>query len=171
MAPHRKRTGQRFARMATAGVLLAAGITATMATSAHADSIGAFIGLPNPAIIWSQSQPYTWTSTTVHLSWQRDGNLVLYCNSDTSDPNKVLWATGTDYTNPVDIVFGGPYGLIAVRDDWDTVVKAGWQIAFEAPAGGINPGDYAYVQNDGNFVIYPKGGGHALWATGTNGKC
>jgi hypothetical protein len=35
---------------------------------------------------------------------------------------------------------------------------------------GVNPGDYAYVQNDGNFVIYAANG-RALWATGTNGKC
>jgi hypothetical protein len=165
-----RRPRHRLACMAAAGVLLAAGLTATMTTSADASSIGAFIGLPSPAIVWSQSQPYTWTSATVNLRWQRDGNLVLYCNSDTSDPNKVLWATGTDYVNPVDIVFGGPYGLIAVRDDWDTVINAGWQIAFEAPAGGVNPGDYAYVQNDGNFVIYAANG-RALWATGTNGKC
>jgi surface antigen len=42
-----------------------------------------------------------------------------------------------------------------------------WDPPPPTPTGG-HPGAYAVLQGDGNFVVYPAGGGTALWASYTN---
>jgi predicted lipoprotein with Yx(FWY)xxD motif len=42
-----------------------------------------------------------------------------------------------------------------------------WDLATQSPATHLVAGSYATFQTDGNFVVYPPGGGTAVWATGT----
>ncbi|MEU6171632.1 hypothetical protein ABZ832_06870 [Streptantibioticus parmotrematis] len=168
----------RMAVLAAAGLTLATGLTAATTHPAHADSLGERLALPDPGVVFDRDAPHSWASTTVHLDWQADANLVLYCNSNTAHPNKVLWASGTDQGSTftdmqIDFGDGGSSGVAAggiTIFEYETgPVLYGWYPVW-GPSSTA-PGDYAYVQNDGNFVIYPKGGGKALWATNTNGKC
>ncbi|MGD3105189.1 hypothetical protein [Streptomyces sp. YGL11-2] len=98
-------------------------------------------------------------SATVWLVFQEDGNLVIYRKRD----GKAIWNSGT-------------YG----KDAWTFDVAANGDVGIHprdvstwlwhtGTAG--NYGAYALLQDDGNFVVYRKGGGPktggALWATGT----
>jgi hypothetical protein len=144
--------------------------TTTQAAAPAAAPAGKLIDLPSPGVVFTTSQPHTWSSTTVHLAWQSDGNLVLSCNSNTSHPNMALWASNTSGNTNQQIDFGGggstPFGVgsidIYFNDVFGPVVT--WE------AGVTEPGDYAYVQNDGNFVVYSSSG-QPLWATGTENQC
>lgn len=148
----------RKAVAAAAAVAVTTGLTLGIAPAAQADSIGKYIDLSSGTVTFNQATPHTWASTTVHLNWQADGNLVLYCNGS----DKVLWATNTVYTGDFTnyLVFGG--GEIQI-DDPD--LSPIWH---ESGEDSVN--DYAYVQNDGNFVIYAPNG-TPEWATGTENKC
>ncbi len=152
------KASKRLGRNATVATLVASAVTFGLASSASADSVGYYIGLTSN-IVWSDATAHTWTSTSVHLVWQTDGNLVLYCN----DNGKVLWATNTYGQDDTHIEFsGGGITISALEGGASTLL---WW------AGGGNPNDYAYVQNDGNFVIYRPNGGGAEWATGTENRC
>ncbi|BFV61196.1 hypothetical protein KCMC57_up63000 [Kitasatospora sp. CMC57] len=92
------------------------------------------------------------------LTFQSDGNLVLYSVSDTQD--SPLWASGT-------------YGMGVTRMVWSQsgyikLVNSSGGIVCTIGALSPAPGGIARVQNDGNFVFYDTDG-DPTWASGTDG--
>lgn len=167
-APIRFRSAIRRGTTLLAAVLALGGYAIAAPGAASADSIGKYIALTG--VVMDDSTPHTWSSSSVHLVWQTDANLVLYCNNT----GKAIWASGTNYGTPVhqiDFGDGGNSGIapgpITIFDYELGPALYGWQPVWETDGA---PGDYAYVQNDGNFVVYASNG-KALWATGTNGRC
>jgi hypothetical protein len=132
-----------------------------------------------PPALWATG---TYGSDGYVAVMQGDGNFVLYGKN--SDP---LWASGT---------WGHAGSTLAVQTDGNLVVyepggHPGWASGTNLPAappgptacGLFNPGEGLVagqsetscdgrfslaMQTDGNLVLYEEG--HALWATGTNGK-
>lgn len=104
---------------------------------------------------WSTYRGYSWYSCDKRflLSFQADGNLVLYMGS------KALWAT---YTNSK-----GGYRTDMQTDGnlvvYNSANKALW---WSNTAG--NTGAYLVLQNDGNLVIYSSSR-RALWSSNTAG--
>lgn len=112
---------------------------------------------------------------------QADGNLVIY----PPDAGGPIWSSGTH---------GHPGSHLTIQDDGNVVIyqpdgHAIWATDTWLPTGPqatgssmqpgqvLNPGTavrspggrYTFVyQDDGNLVLYD--GGHALWASGTNGR-
>jgi hypothetical protein len=79
------------------------------------------------------------------LSYQGDGNLVLYDSSWNS-----LWASNTDNTDPGIAVMQGDGNFVVYDDQW---------FPHYASDTAGNNGAWIIVQNDGNIVIYEAGNG------------
>lgn len=96
-------------------------------------------------------------SAKAWLVMQFDGNMVLYRKRD----GAVLWNTRT----------AGKRDVRAwMQDDGNLVLTSGWTTPVASSRTFNNPGAFAQLQDDGNFVIYRDGGanlGDALWSTGT----
>ncbi|WP_328299965.1 hypothetical protein OG389_20770 [Streptomyces sp. NBC_00435] len=109
--------------------------------------------------------PGNWgQSATVWMVLQKDNNLVIYRKSD----GKAIWSSGTyGAKSRVDLTMDPKGDLILRERDRENTLR--WHTG---TAG--NKGAYALLQDDGNFVVYKKGGGPgkggALWATGTYNK-
>lgn len=86
------------------------------------------------------------------LSYQGDGNLVLYHNG--VGP---IWASDTAGTSA---------GRALMQADGNFVIYDGSGAPVWHTGTPDNPGAYLVVQNDGNVVLYSAGGG-VLWHTGT----
>ncbi|MFE7660944.1 hypothetical protein [Streptomyces celluloflavus] len=103
-------------------------------------------------VSWAQS-------ATVWLVFQDDGDLVIYRKRD----GKAIWNSGTS---------GKGAWTLGMEPDGDLGIRPpdGSEWLWHTGTAG-NPGAYALLQDDGNFVVYRKGGGPAsggaLWATGT----
>ncbi|MFJ3200119.1 hypothetical protein [Streptomyces sp. NPDC086989] len=101
-------------------------------------------------------------SASVWMVIQPDNNLVIYRKSD----GKAIWNSGTYwakyYTMELSIADDGNLRL----RDWFSPYTVAWNAGT-----GNNPGAYALLQDDGNFVVYKADGGPgkggALWASGT----
>jgi hypothetical protein len=171
--------------MTTAGVLAAAaasllGLFTTAPSAAAATSPA---GVVSPAVNGGETALYSvgskayglhvWGSRTTHLQYQQDGNFVLYCNGNGKGGDgqgNVIWATnlynGAWVSPPAYLIFQTGGNLViypASGSPWATGTDG-------------NGGDFAVVQNDGNFVVYRRGGGNgdgAIWASNTryNSKC
>ncbi|MFD8479385.1 hypothetical protein [Kitasatospora sp. NPDC059673] len=102
----------------------------------------------------------TWLeSNSVWLIMQTDGNLVLYRKRD----GAALWSTGT-YGHPETDAFLSDrpsYGAV-----WLSDIHTG--TTWSLPVAG-QAGNYAKLQDDGNFVLYSSDG-TARWSTGTWGN-
>ena len=85
------------------------------------------------------------------LSMQTDGNLVL------SSFDVPLWSTGT----------GGRGDVVIMQGDGNLVLYSTHSHPLFASGTDRHPGATAFIQDDGNFVIYA--GGAALWASGPGG--
>ncbi|MFJ6052255.1 hypothetical protein [Streptomyces sp. NPDC092307] len=104
-------------------------------------------------------------SATVWMHSQDDGNLVIYRKSD----GKAIWNSGTYnrgyYATELSITADGNLTL----RDWFSPHTVAW-----SSGTGNNPGAYALLQDDGNFVLYKADGGPgkggALWHSGTWNK-
>ncbi|MFD3722918.1 hypothetical protein [Streptomyces sp. NPDC058674] len=104
-------------------------------------------------------------SASVWMLLQDDGNLVIYRKSD----GKAIWNSGTYstgyHTTELSIAADGNLTL----RDWFSPYTVAW-----SAGTGNNPGAYALLQDDGNFVVYKADGGPgkggALWASGTYNK-
>ncbi|MFE4513906.1 hypothetical protein ACFRMQ_06860 [Kitasatospora sp. NPDC056783] len=99
---------------------------------------------------------YGSTDNGYTLSFQYDGNLVLYNGSGTP-----LWASGTNNRGVTRLVWSY-LGYVALKDGNGNNV---------CTLGSLNraPNGDARLQDDGNFVFYKANGGPASWATNTNG--
>ncbi|NEQ66364.1 MAG: hypothetical protein F6K21_12840 [Symploca sp. SIO2D2] len=84
------------------------------------------------------------------LSFQNDGNLVLYDRS-----GRVLWATGTNAD------------LLAVQSDGNVVLYERGAPVWATNTEG-NPGALFAIQTDGNVVVYTNSG-TPIFATNTQG--
>lgn len=89
----------------------------------------------------------------VRLTFQWDGNLVLYCPG-------FVWANWT---------YGTQALFLQMQTDGNLVVYGPTGQVFWQSGTGGNPGARLSVQNDGNLVVYS--GFTALWASGTGGAC
>lgn len=89
------------------------------------------------------------------FAFQTDGNLVVYNSAGTP-----LWSSRT---------YGKGGNEADVQDDGNFVIYQDSVI----PLWATNTSGHGYtlvhisVQNDGNVVLYPTGGGRAIWATHT----
>jgi pimeloyl-ACP methyl ester carboxylesterase len=125
-----------------------AGKTGSSSGSSATGSTGV---LPSGGVL-NPGQSITSSDGRFKLSYQGDGNLVLY---------KIgvgpLWATGTTSA-----------GKTRMQTDGNLVVynAAGTPVWASQTAG--NSGAYLRVQNDGNLVIY-RSNGTPIWASGTRG--
>lgn len=116
-----------------------------------------------PGQILTAGNSITSANQQFGLSFQYDGNLVLYRNLERNgiynDAASLvpLWSTGTH---------GSPTVCI-MQEDGDLVIydKSGSPKWRSGTAG--NPGSNLAVQDDGNLVIY-RPDYSAAWATGTN---
>ncbi len=129
--------------------LLSAGLFVTMACSAFAQGGG--ILPPGSTMLpgqeaWSSDRRY-------HLTFQQDGNLVLYNNA-----GSVMWATQTN---------GAPATELRMQPDGNLVMYGNGQTLWASNTAG-HPGAQLRVQDDGNVVIYSPGQ-QVLWATESNG--
>jgi hypothetical protein len=89
-----------------------------------------------------------------YLSYQSDGNLVLY-RSD----GFPIWATMTNGTEP---------GYVAMQDDGNFVIYDGRGVPIWHTNTWGNPGAYLSIHDDGNMAIYSTGG-QLLWQSGSGG--
>jgi hypothetical protein len=94
--------------------------------------------------IWSPSGEF-------ELTFQRDGNLVLYRD------RTALWSTGTA---------GREVRECTMQTDGNLVLYGHDRQAVWASNTYGNPGSFLAVQDDGNVVIYKPV--HPVWSTGTN---
>lgn len=99
-----------------------------------------------------------------YLSYQTDGNLVLYKTAN----NQAIWASNT--------VVGQAAVTCIMQTDGNLVVyatefrkRSGRAASWASNTNGNN-GAFLAIQNDGNMVIYNAANTQALWATGTNGR-
>ncbi|WP_405015722.1 hypothetical protein OHV05_00425 [Kitasatospora sp. NBC_00070] len=127
----------------TEAMALAGGSTAARFTLAQAD------WYPGASVSASY---YT------RLTFQSDGNLVLYALSDTQD--WPLWASGTNGMGVTRVVWSQSGYVRLLNSSGGTVCTLGAL----SPA----PGGTARVQNDGNFVFYDTDG-DPTWASSTAG--
>lgn len=86
------------------------------------------------------------------LTFQRDGNLVLFQNG------QPLWATGSE---------GQGATKFLMQQDGNVVLYQGNKPLFATDTDG-NSGAYLRLQSDGNLVVYSRSG-EPLWATNTEG--
>ncbi|MEV7524473.1 glycoside hydrolase domain-containing protein [Streptomyces sp. NPDC091371] len=133
-------------------------------------------------VVYNKAGAAVWSSATygnpgASLKLQDDGNLVLYSSSGAALWSTGTWQRGTKLTANQNLAAGawthdaktallvGPDGNLVVVD------RATGQNLWST--GLYSPGAYARMQDDGNLVVYRKGGGPttggALWSTGTWG--
>lgn len=95
------------------------------------------------------------TNNGYKLSFQSDGNLVLY-----RPDNIPVWATGT---------VGIDSASLFVQDDGNTVLYDRFGKPMWATNTSGNLGAFLSVQADGNLVVYTRDGARPLFATNTVG--
>lgn len=108
----------------------------------------------------------TCSGNALQFSYQKDNNVVLYCNGN------AIWATGTDIpwwsTNfqPDRASFQSDGNFVVYELDVGTGERAAW-----ASNTNNRGAEMLVLQRDGNLVIYQGGYTHPLWASGTYGRC
>lgn len=107
----------------------------------------------------------TCKGNTELLAYQRDGNLVLYCNTNVGQIS--IWASNTNSETPNYVAFQTDGNFVVYSKDIWGSTYAGWS------SGTYNKGANALImQRDGNVVIYQGADGTGpLWATNTYGRC
>jgi len=135
-----------LARAATVCGIVAAA-TGLTATNSFADDVCADFTLSNAD--WYSNNWTAAYSSSVHLVFQGDGNLVLYTNS-----GGVLWASGSYGQNVTDLDWSASTGGILLKHKDGSIA---------CRIGANAQGGWAQVQDDGNFVFY-NSQGSATWA-------
>ncbi|MGW1049393.1 hypothetical protein [Streptomyces sp. NPDC002521] len=146
-------------------------------TSGHSGAY-AYMQSDGNLVVYSSTGSALWSSHTsghsgAYFLVQDDGNLVVY-----SSTGSALWSDGT-YMRSATIgsgqkLYGGwwaqaKYTRLVVQPDGNVVLyrkrdgKAIWSTGTSGHSGA-----YAYMQSDGNLVVYPSSGS-ALWSTHTSG--
>ncbi|WP_369366089.1 hypothetical protein AB5L52_23975 [Streptomyces sp. CG4] len=146
-------------------------------TSGHSGAY-AYMQSDGNLVVYSSTGTALWSSHTsghsgAYFLVQDDGNLVVY-----SSTGSALWSDGT-YMRSATIgsgqkLYGGwwaqaKYTRLVVQPDGNVVLyrkrdgKALWSTGTYGHSGA-----YAYMQGDGNLVVYPSSGS-ALWSTHTSG--
>jgi hypothetical protein len=108
---------------------------------------------PNQSLYAGQS--ITSSDGRFYLTYQSDGNLVLY-RYDAMP----LWHTHTHGTSPGRAIMQLD-GNLVLYDGAGTPIWATMTVGFD--------GAWLVMQNDGNLVIYTPSGA-AVWASGTHGS-
>lgn len=114
--------------------------------SAHGDSMNPGQVLQGDESITSLNGKYTFT-------YQADGNLVLYRNSD----HISLWSSES---------YGTTIGVAIMQTDGNFVVYDRQGVVRYTSHTSKNPGSFLRVQDDGNVVVYTPSGS-APWSTHT----
>ncbi|MFD7905127.1 trypsin-like serine protease [Kitasatospora sp. NPDC059747] len=124
----------------------------------------------------------TYFNNGAYLKLQNDGNFVLYKGNGGEGAGGALWSTSTfrgDATinGNTRISAGqwreGPASVLEVQKDGNVVLyRRSDGAALWASGTANNPGAWAFMQTDGNFVVYkadgnPAAGTGGLWASGT----
>ncbi|WP_369390186.1 hypothetical protein AB5J72_22990 [Streptomyces sp. CG1] len=146
-------------------------------TSGHSGAY-AYMQSDGNLVVYSSTGTALWSTHTsghsgAYFLVQDDGNLVLYSNTGSA-----LWSDGT-YMRSATIgsgqkLYGGwwaqaKYTRLVVQPDGNVVLyrkrdgKALWSTGTYGHSGA-----YAYMQSDGNLVVYSSTG-TALWSTHTSG--
>lgn len=124
--------------------------------------------------IWSSG---TYGNPGASLKLQDDGNLVLYSSSGAGLWGSGTWQRSTQITSGQNLAAGAwahdTKTALVMQADGNMVIvdRATGQTLWTT--GLYSPGAYARMQDDGNLVVYRKGGGPTtgggLWNTGTWG--
>lgn len=101
--------------------------------------------MPNTTVLKSPDGRY-------HLSYQGDGNLVIYKNG-----NNAIWSTKTDGKTPKLLSFQGDGNFVLYGYN----PKVVWATYSQGKGG-----KFIQLQNDGNLVIYTKDN-KPIWNTPT----
>jgi hypothetical protein len=109
-----------------------------------------------PGTVLNPGQSIFSTDRRFRLTYQADGNLVLYIDRDST----VLWASNTS---------GMGVGICTMQTDGNLVAYGPGRQPIWASNTWGSPGSYLIVQNDGNVVIY-RPDGTAIWASNTGGR-
>jgi len=94
------------------------------------------------------------------LTYQTDGNLVLYKNGNDVHRLSCLWGSGTQQTSPRKVSMQGDGNLVVYGEH-----KARWASHTNSEE---NRGSRLVMQDDGNLVMY-RPDGTPIWSTGTHG--
>ncbi|MFE9453033.1 hypothetical protein [Streptomyces sp. NPDC006739] len=134
-------------------------------------------------VVYSSTGSALWSTHTnghtgAYFLLQDDGNLVVYGSGGGPSTGGSLWSDGT-YARSAKIGSGQKlpggwwaqtqYARLVMQPDGNFVIyrkhdgKAVWSTGTSGHSGA-----YAYMQSDGNLVVYPSTG-TALWSTHTNG--
>ncbi|BFV61198.1 hypothetical protein KCMC57_up63020 [Kitasatospora sp. CMC57] len=96
---------------------------------------------------------------TAWLTFQSDGNLVLYSRPDQRE-DQPLWASGTNGMGVTRIIWS--------QSGYVKLINSSGGIVCTVGALSPAPGGVARLQSDGNFVFYDTNGS-STWASGTSG--
>ncbi|MFF3513916.1 hypothetical protein [Streptomyces sp. NPDC002573] len=151
-------------------------------TSGHSGAY-AYMQSDGNLVVYSSTGSALWSTHTnghsgAYLLVQDDGNMVVYGADGGPSSGGSLWSDGT-YARSTKIgsgqkLHGGwwaqtQYTRLVMQPDGNFVIyrkhdgKAIWSSRTSGHSGA-----YAYMQTDGNLVVYPSTGS-ALWSTHTNG--
>lgn len=107
---------------------------------------------------------YTCSGQTIRLTYQTDGNFVLYINGSAK------WASNTAGATPTDATTFQSDGNLVVYEWGVSCIFLGCSYDVPTPvwASGTNDkgGSVLALQHDGNLVIY-NGSNKAIWASNT----
>ncbi|MGW3174561.1 hypothetical protein [Streptomyces sp. NPDC001153] len=151
-------------------------------TSGHSGAY-AYMQSDGNLVVYSSTGSALWSTHTnghsgAYFLVQDDGNMVVYGSGGGPGTGGSLWSDGT-YTRSTKIGSGQKlqggwwaqtqYTRLVMQPDGNFVIyrrhdgKAIWSAGTSGHSGA-----YAYMQSDGNLVVYSSTGS-ALWSTHTNG--
>ncbi|MER6564720.1 hypothetical protein ABT288_00565 [Streptomyces sp. NPDC001093] len=151
-------------------------------TSGHSGAY-AYMQSDGNLVVYSSTGSALWSTHTnghsgAYFLVQDDGNMVVYGSGGGPGTGGSLWSDGT-YTRSTKIGSGQKlqggwwaqtqYTRLVMQPDGNFVIyrKHDGKAIWSAGTSG-HSGAYAYMQSDGNLVVYSSTGS-ALWSTHTNG--
>ncbi|MFD4656377.1 trypsin-like serine protease [Kitasatospora sp. NPDC058444] len=172
-------------RQVDAGILWSSGTSGNNGAWAYVQPDGNFVvyksdGNPSAGTgaLWASG---TWGQNGAFLKLRDDGNLAVV----KADGTSTLWSAGTTRLDPklngdtkikTGQWFQSQTAVVEMQEDGNLVRyrRADAEPTWNTNTPG-NKGAWAYVQSDGNFVVYksdgnPSAGTGALWASGTWGQ-
>ena len=106
--------------------------------------------------VWMEGTALRSPSGRFTLTYQDDGNLVIYKNG-----NQAIWSSGTNGRNAS--------RRLMFQEDGNLVIYDNNQQPIWSSNSANRGGKYMVMQDDGNLVIYTMNN-QFIWATNTSGR-